>query len=389
MTGITGSGKSTTCKHLLAAVGERGIPVLIIEPAKFEYLDWAVRYNETVPPEQQYKIFMPPETEYRNRKLCQLKLNPFEPASAHGKDLDFATRGDRFSTLVTATIPMDPFIAMVLDEAISRYMMDLERTKKEPNSAPSYPGLEKLEAFTEQVIDEFTQGIEQKDVSRMKASLKHKTGMLKLGKRGQILNVSRSTPFQDLFDKPAVVNLSKIANDRDRALIMGLLVMALFEYRVSQYYSNSEVQNKARNNRLCHLTIIEEAHRVLTAPENRPGANPAQGVVANMFMDMLCEIRAYGEGLLIVDQIPSRLIGGVIKNTNYKFAHRLVARDDRGAMAACMALRPDQEDILAALRPGEAIVCSDHDDAASWIKIPPPKNEEGQDQARLTEQGEP
>jgi len=34
-----------------------------------------------------------------------------------------------------------------------------------------------------------------------------------------------------------------------------------------------------------------------------------------------------------------------------------------------MALRPDQEDILAALPVGEAIVCSDHDDAASWIKV--------------------
>jgi DNA helicase HerA-like ATPase len=87
-----------------------------------------------------------------------------------------------------------------------------------------------------------------------------------------------------------------------------------------------------------------------------------------MFSGMLSEIRAYGQGLLIVDQVPARLIPDAIKNTNLKIVHRLVARDDRDAMASCMALRLDQEDIIAELQRGEAIVCGDLDDA-SWVKV--------------------
>jgi DNA helicase HerA-like ATPase len=88
-----------------------------------------------------------------------------------------------------------------------------------------------------------------------------------------------------------------------------------------------------------------------------------------MFSEMLSEIRAYGQGLMIVDQVPARLIPDAIKNTNLKIVHRLVARDDRDAMASGMGLRPDQEDMIALLQLGEAIVCGDLDDAASWVKV--------------------
>jgi hypothetical protein len=34
-----------------------------------------------------------------------------------------------------------------------------------------------------------------------------------------------------------------------------------------------------------------------------------------------------------------------------------------------MALHPDQEESIAALPIGQAIICSDDDDAASWLRI--------------------
>jgi DNA helicase HerA-like ATPase len=42
-----------------------------------------------------------------------------------------------------------------------------------------------------------------------------------------------------------------------------------------------------------------------------------------MFCNLLAEVRKYGEGLIIADQIPNKLIPDVIKNTNTKIVHRL------------------------------------------------------------------
>ena len=71
-----------------------------------------------------------------------------------------------------------------------------------------------------------------------------------------------------------------------------------------------------------------------------------------MFAGLLAEIRAYGEGLIIAEQIPAKLIPDVIKNTAVKIVHRLPARDDREAVGATMNLSPAQSPYLVTLRPG-------------------------------------
>ena len=45
-----------------------------------------------------------------------------------------------------------------------------------------------------------------------------------------------------------------------------------------------------------------------------------------MFASFLAEIRAYGEGLIIAEQIPAKIIPDAIKNTAVKILHRLPAR---------------------------------------------------------------
>ena len=75
---------------------------------------------------------------------------------------------------------------------------------------------------------------------------------------------------------------------------------------------------------------------------------------------------------MVVDQVPTRLIDGAIKNTNYKIVHRLTAPDDRDLMASAMAFREDQKAIIPALEKGHAIICGDEDDAAVWVKMPAP-----------------
>lgn len=194
------------------------------------------------------------------------------------------------------------------------------------------------------------------------------------GKRGEILNVYQSTSFSKLFDEPTVVNLSKIANQKDKALIMSLLMLALYEYRVSAYSYNDNYRKKAQENKLLHMTVVEEAHNVLARPKaDYNGVGNPQQVVADLFGNMLSEIRGYGEGLMLVDQVPTRLIDDAIRNTNYKIAHRLSAKEDVEVMASALGLRADQLSLIPLLQQGQAVITCDKDDAASWVKINKPR----------------
>ena len=217
-------------------------------------------------------------------------------------------------------------------------------------------------------------GYSQEVANGLAAALETRFKYLVRGKRGEVLNVYRSTPFNKLFNEPTVINLSKIANQKDKALIMSLLMLSLYEYRISAYNYDEEYRLKAQENKLLHLTVVEEAHNVLTRPsfDNTGVGNPQQ-VVADLFGNMLSEIRSYGEGLMLVDQVPTRLIDDAIRNTNYKIAHRLSAKEDVEVMAAALGLRVDQQSIIPLLQQGQAVITCDKDDAASWVKISKPK----------------
>jgi len=71
---------------------------------------------------------------------------------------------------------------------------------------------------------------------------------------------------------------------------------------------------------------------------------------------MLSEIRAYGEGVLIAEQIPTKLAPDAVKNTNLKIVHRLLAGDDREVLAATMNMSEAQSRYLTTLKPGQAVV---------------------------------
>ncbi len=92
---------------------------------------------------------------------------------------------------------------------------------------------------------------------------------------------------------------------------------------------------------------------------------------------MLSEVRAYGEGFLIAEQIPTKLAPDVIKNTALKIMHRVVANDDREVMGGAMNLSMEQLRHVVALKKGEAVVHGGGDygdDNAILVQVPRAKD---------------
>jgi hypothetical protein len=372
ITGITGSGKSTTCRKLLTELNQQQIPFLVIEPAKDEYVEWAMNLNAQLPTNSANRIaiYMPGIQTWRGQKLeNQLTLNPFDLVWLSEDSIpQVLPHIDRLKSILNASFPMQEILPVLLEDvlfyAYTRPQNWLD--EKLPAFSTPRPTLTQLLDQIQPVIK--GKGYEERVTANLTAALTTRIQSLRRGWKGQLFDRPISTPWAEIFDRPTIINLSYLGDDADKAFAMAILLQFLYEYRQIQ---NDLLSQKARENLgLRHLAVIEEAHRLLLKISSgiSEQANP-QGKVAEMFANILSEIRAYGQGLLIADQVPARLVPDAIKNTNLKIIHRLVATDDRDAMGSCMTLTPEQSAIINHLRPGQAIVCGEQDDMAAWVKV--------------------
>lgn len=385
--GTNGSGKTHTSILLLSQLITQKIPFLVIEPAKDEYLDWAIQQNKKHG-RNIIRIFAPGLHD-SSGFVEELHLNPFQPIVAKEGEIQMLGHLDRLKSALIGSMPMSDVLPLIMEETIYTHVMDQMvvkdfQTSPEANGNPldwpfwddgsiKYPLVAGMERTAQQIVEgRQYDGDVTKNIS---AAIQTRVRSMLLGWKQRLFNVPRSTDLHTLFDdQNVVINLSHLTDDRDKAFVMSLLLIALWEYRESKYNSDPEYKRMAQEGSLMHLTLIEEAHRLMPNDAlNGFEEQRAQGNTARMFSNMLSEIRAYGEGCVVVDQIPTRLIPDAIKNTNLKIIHRLTSMDDIKAVSAGMMLREDQQAVIGMLQPGEAVICSEFDDAAAWIKV----NEQG------------
>ncbi len=381
--GSTGSGKSTTCKRILSEIlqpssgVQRNIPVMIVEPAKDDYVRWALEMNKVLPPEKQFKVYMPGVKELDGYPIDSLELNPFEPAHAPGAPVDILQHTETFATLLNACLPSEEVVPILIEEAVLKTIEDwcdcnnMDFSDGLVQSLKNYPTMDILMSKAEEVMR--NKHYEEKVKANFREVLGTRFKYLRRGMRGKILDVDHSVDYHQLFNSNVVINISHLSGTKDKALIMSLLLQVLYEYCASCYTFDASYREKAQRNQLLHLTLVEEAHNVLLKPNENQSSGSPEKAAADLFGNMLSEVRGYGQGFMIVDQVPTRLIADAVKNTNYKIVHRLIAPDDQEVMASCMAFREDQKYIIPALEKGHAIICGDEDDAAAWVKVPGPQ----------------
>ena len=363
LTGINGTGKTNTVQTILNGVGQ--LPFLVIEPAKTEYVDWAIKYNK-VHPNNQIEIYIPGCKKYKSCFVPkQLHLNPFEVIwLKESQEPNVLSHIDRLKSTFAAAFPMYDILPVLMEDLI--YTIYQNKSTDWLGTTPIYgesmpPTLNSMSVSVESVIN--SRGYEERVEKNMKACLNTRIDSLKRGWKGEMLNVVSSTPWDELFGKKCVINLSYVGDDVDKSFFMALILQFLYEYRIAQ----AEIGKIDFNDNGCkHLTIIEEAHRVMSKCDNQ---ELPQYKSAMMFSNMLSEIRAFGEGLFLVDQVPTRLIPDAIKNTNLKITHRLVSEDDCKAISESMGLNKEQRKVISKLLTGQCIVNSSLSTETNWIKV--------------------
>lgn len=354
--GLTGSGKTNTIMSLLEEAAALDVPFLVVEPAKSEYraLIDHPKFGHRV------RVFTAGKA-----MVAPFVLNPFEvPAGT--------TVGEHLNLLravFTAAFGMWTPLPQILERCLHDIYVDrgwdlrtnLNGRLSDPReTVGAFPTVSDLIAKANEVIPAL--GYEEKVTGDLKAALVTRLESLRHGAKGAMLDVTQSLPPEELFGHPTVIELEALGDEGDKAFVSGLLLIRLAEYRRAQGQSSE----------LVHLLVIEEAHRLLSnVPTNvsEEMANP-RGEAVETFSNLLSEIRAYGQGVVIADQVPVRLAPDVMKNTNLKIAHRVVSADDREALAGAMAMDERQAKALTSLEVGEAAVFSGGDDAPLLVRIP-------------------
>jgi hypothetical protein len=117
ISGINGSGKTNTIQAILNQLGE--LPFLVIEPAKTEYVDWALEYNKAHP-ESPISIYIPGCKKYKGTfDPKPLKLNPFEIVWLKPEqEVNVLTHIDRLKSTFAAAFPMYDILPVLMEDLI-------------------------------------------------------------------------------------------------------------------------------------------------------------------------------------------------------------------------------------------------------------------------------
>ncbi|WP_405422476.1 helicase HerA domain-containing protein [Streptomyces erythrochromogenes] len=376
--GATGSGKSQTVRSLLTALSthERPVPWLAIEPAKAEYARMAGRLAAADGPEaaRRVTVIRPGDVDVPPASLNPLEPEPGFPLQSH-VDLVRAL----FLAAFEGHEPFPQVLARALSQCYTEAGWDLVTGEPRPAHKPkfvrdepdeprsaAYPTLGALQATARRVVEMIGYGKEV--TADVRGFVDVRMGSLREGTPGRFFEGGHPLDIAGLLSGNVVLELETITNDQDKAFLIGAVLIRLVEH-LRVHHGRGGVP-------LRHVLVVEEAHRLLKNTEDGPAA-----AAVELFASLLAEIRAYGEGVVIVEQIPSKILPDVVKNSALKIMHRLPAEDDRRAVGATMNLQQDQSENVVALPPGRAAVAADGMDRPVLTEIPHGEHDESTKQA--------
>ena len=342
ITGSSGSGKSYATYNLLDRLLESGIKMLAIEPAKGEY-------KQIFGGLKGINIFTMDINTYRF-----LRINPFQfPENIH-----ILSHIEQLLQIFNASWPLYAAMPAILKDSVvkayQRCGWDIQNSMWiEGISGRKYP-------IFEDVLEVLPDIINRSDYSAdsqgdYKGALLTRVQGMTMGINGMVFKKSEGISDEILFDQNTVIDLSEAGSEETIALIMGVLIMKLNEYRKAQ---RKRGLTSSHDSSLRHVTVLEEAHNILkrtNKDQNQEGANMV-GKSVEMISNSIKEMRTYGEGFLIIDQSPLAVDSSVVENTATKIIMNTPSEEACKELGSALALEKKQSMELSRLGVGVAAV---------------------------------
>lgn len=370
--GTTGSGKTNSTLYFLRQLwNDHQIPFLVIEPVNSRLDDY--RWLALQPGFETMLVLTAGD-----EHIAPLRLNPFEVPTGVRIGSHIASLLACFDAAFGLWDPLPAIYNRALHQTYTARQLATDDIAS-PEHADRWPVLANFVTAIKNVTENLDYTGEAR--SNILAASRIRAEQLVEGACSSVLDTRTSYPMQLLLTRPTVVELAPVGdNSKEQALVTALLLNSM-----TAYYKATRTSAT-----LTHITVIEEAHRLLGQPTPTVGESKegnAQARAAEAFANTLAENRKYGEGIVIIEQDPSKLVTDAYKNTNLKVMHRLPSQTDRELIGATMRFSPDQERYAATLKPFTGFVYHDGLDRPALIQAPDVRGEAahagGQPQAPL------
>lgn len=352
--GSTGSGKTTTVLEILRQLWlDHRVPFLVIEPVNSDANDYRRLLAE--PGFEQLEILTVGDEDLR-----PLRFNPFEAPSGvivgeHTANLLAAFKAAFGLWEPLPSIYQDALNLTYLDAGI----LSSERASGEARAWPT--AVEFMRAMRKVTAN---LGYAGEVKSNIEAASIRRAQQLATGASASAFLTDRPNDIAGLLDHPVILELKALGSGDEQALMIALLLNAVTEHYQAVRGASSVLE---------HVTVIEEAHRLLARPEGGRAQEEAQAKekAAEAFANTLAENRKYGEGMIVAEQLPTKLVVDAVKNTNLKLMHRLTPEEDREYLGETMGFDEPQKRYATRLVTGEALVYSDDFAEATLIEVKP------------------
>ncbi len=349
--GMTGAGKTNTMFHLLRSLNR---PLLVIEPVKSEYYQLKDTFSDL----QVFSMSVGDSN--------VLRVNPFWfPA---GGSLQYHI--DSVKTIISSAFALYAAMPNILEQCLYRIYRRCGWNIS--NSRNIYEGLlpeEYLYPTFHTLCEEIERYLDESDyegenLSTYKGALLTRLQSFSTGTKGILFNHNVHPDYGNWHGNHVILELEELADDADKCIVMGVIMSQYYQYLKLRFAGDKDESLK-------HLIVIEEAHRLfknVTGTGNPDSASSVEQMVETL-SNMMAEIRAYGEGLLIVDQSPGKIAQDVLRNSCIKLIHRLDNRDDIEMVNSVLKMEESQE-VVSGLGQGEAFICMERMEKAAKVHLP-------------------
>ena len=363
LAGVPGSGKTYSMLHISSqlAGNDNKIPILVLEPAKKEYR--ALVHNKNIP---ELLVFSP-----GGAGSFPLRINPFEFPVGLKLSEHITSLNQVFEGAFDLTPPM-PFL---VSEGIEQVYRDHGWYPFEINDGlHTYPNMHELYDKLADLLDASDYAPEVK--SNLKSCLQVRIGSLITREMGNVFDVPGSTfSPEEWLKNSCVIELESLGPDA--ANFLTLLLLTIIRELLRQ-------NPKADKDKPRHVIFLEEAHNLIGPTTVANSENGDAKVASTKYIvDMLAEVRALREAIVIADQLPTGLAPQITKNTSLKIGHRITAMDDRQLLASTMSADGVQLERMGSFQPGHALCVYENIQKPFEVQIAeygdnsePPDNEE-------------
>lgn len=353
--GLTGSGKSTTVKHILKNLwNEEHIPFLVLESAKRDYRQLL---KDSVF-EKNLNIFTVGST------VIPIRFNPFYIQEG----VDPLVHIDYLKAIFNASFSLYGPMPAIVEKCIHRIYLKKgwnlskgshpnfidEDSYKTDEHYYCFPTLTDLKIEVEHYVkNELAYKGELQD--NIRTAIVVRLESLSVGAKGMMFDTYDFFSLDKLLETNTILEMESLADDDDKAFFVGLMLVLISQYRQR---NNPTINPGMENKGLKHFLVIEEAHRLLKNVETEKSSemmgNP-KGKAVELFANVISEMRSLGQGVAVVEQIPSKISPDVIKNSNTKIIHRLVSKDDQSLLAGSLSISDEDALYLNRLTTGHAL----------------------------------